>query len=232
MRLHLPVAPCPVVGLSLLVLTHRLRCVGRRRYELVGLGVAAILALPRWATDGRQSGARTGRSLTCSASPPDARGPRHRPPVPGSAGSPASPRRGGGRHRRARVQRYGRWPWSRELLARGVSRLHEAGRRGHRAGHHLHRRGPRLRRRGDAARRPRRSAARWGACPSTSRWRLHPGAREARGSRLRRRDAALGRALADAPEVVQGVIRLRQRRGAGLRRAAGRSPRPSSVPAC
>jgi len=42
------------------LLMQRLRWVGRRRYELVGLGVAAILALLHWATDGRQAGARTG----------------------------------------------------------------------------------------------------------------------------------------------------------------------------
>ncbi|HZW89065.1 MAG TPA: hypothetical protein VFF12_08305, partial [Myxococcaceae bacterium] len=39
---------------------QRLRWVGSRRYELVGLGVAATLALLHWATDGRQAGAHAG----------------------------------------------------------------------------------------------------------------------------------------------------------------------------
>ena len=109
------------------MLPQRLRWVGRRRYELVGLGVAAILALLHWATDGRQAGAHTGpaaavlrvvSALEGRASDLQLWARGVRAPHPDVVVAAIDERS---------VQHYGRWPWSRELLARAVARLHEAG---------------------------------------------------------------------------------------------------------
>ena len=105
------------------MLPQRLRWVGRRRYELAGLGVAAILALLHWATDGRQAGAHTGpaaavlrvaSALEGRASDLQLWARGVRAPHPDVVVAAIDERS---------VQRYGRWPWRRELLARAVSRL-------------------------------------------------------------------------------------------------------------
>ena len=108
------------------MLPQRLRWVGRRRYELVGLAVALTLGVLHWATDGRQAGARSGpvagvlrvlSALEGRASDLQMWGRGVRAPHPDVVVAAIDERS---------VQRYGRWPWSRELLARTVARLHEA----------------------------------------------------------------------------------------------------------
>ena len=183
---------------------QRLRWVGRRRYELVGLGVAAILALLHWATDGRQAGARTGpvadvlrvvSALEGRASDLQLRARGVRPPHPDVVVAAIDERS---------VQRYGRWPWSRELLARAVSRLHEAGP----AAIGLDITFTDEDRASDAAVMGAAAEAlgrALGSLPEPSRGAFTPvlASLEARASASG--DAALARALADAPEVVQGV---------------------------
>jgi adenylate cyclase len=178
--------------------------VGRRRYELVGLGVAAILAFLHWATDGRQAGAHTGpaaavlrvaSALEGRASDLQlwARGVHS--PHPDVVVAAIDERS---------VQRYGRWPWSRELLARAVARLHEAGPSA--IGLDItftdEDRGSDAAVMSEAADALGRAL---GDLPEPARLAFSPvlARLEARASGSG--DAALARALADAPEVVQGV---------------------------
>ena len=186
------------------MLPQRLRWVGRRRYELVGLGVAAILALLHWATDGRQAGTHTGpaaavlrvvSALEGRASDIQlwARGVRapHLDVVVAAIDERS-------------VQRYGRWPWSRELLARAVSRLHEAGPAA--IGLDItftdEDRGSDAAVMSEAADELGRAL---GSLPEASRVAFSPVLATLRDRASGSGDAALARALADAPEVVQGV---------------------------
>ena len=105
----------------------RLGWVSRRRYELVGLAVAVAVALLHFSVDGRQAGARTGvvatairafSALEGRASDLQvwARGVRSpHPDVVVVAVDEKS------------VQRFGRWPWNRELVGRAITALHAAG---------------------------------------------------------------------------------------------------------
>jgi len=186
------------------LLPQRLRWVGRRRYELVGLGVAAVLALLHWATDGRQAGTHTGpaaavlrvvSALEGRASDIQLWARGVRAPHPDVVVAAIDERS---------VQRYGRWPWSRELLARAVSRLHEAGP----AAIGLDITFTDEDRGSDAA--VMREAAvelgrALGGLPEASRVAFSPVLATLRDRASGSGDAALARALADAPEVVQGV---------------------------
>jgi adenylate cyclase len=97
--------------------------VSRRRYELVGLGVAVLVVAVHLAIDGGQSGRRgvgsaavralsalEGRASDLHLS---ARGARR--PHPDLVVVAVDERA---------VQRYGRWPWNRELLGKALERLH------------------------------------------------------------------------------------------------------------
>ena len=175
-----------------------------RRYELVGLAVAVAVALLHWATDGRQAGAGTGpraavlrvlSALEGRASDLQilARGVRApHPEVVVAAVDEHS------------VQRYGRWPWSRELLARAVARLHEAGP----AAIGLDITFTDEDRGSDAAVMSEAAAAlgqALGGLPESSRLAFSPVLATLKARASGSGDAALARALADAPEVVQGV---------------------------
>jgi adenylate cyclase len=106
----------------------RLGWVSRRRYELVGLAVALLVATVHWAVDGegqlgrrmglgtpavRAISALEGRAADLQVS---ARGVRR--PHPDLVVVAVDERA---------VQRFGRWPWNRELLARALGRLHAMG---------------------------------------------------------------------------------------------------------
>ncbi|HET9036789.1 MAG TPA: adenylate/guanylate cyclase domain-containing protein [Myxococcaceae bacterium] len=186
------------------MLPQRFRWVGRRRYELVGLAVAVTLGLLHWATDGRQAGARSGpvagvlrvlSALEGRASDLQmwARGVRApHPDVVVAAIDEHS------------VQRYGRWPWSRELLARAVVRLHEAGP----AAIGLDITFTDEDHGSDAAVMSEAAEAlgrALGDLPESSRGAFNPVLATLKDRASGTGDAALARALADAPEVVQGV---------------------------
>jgi adenylate cyclase len=178
--------------------------VSRRRYELVGLGIATAMALLHWATDGRQAGARTGpvaavlrifSALEGRASDLQvwARGVRR--PHPDVVVAAVDERS---------VQRYGRWPWSRELLARAVYRLHESGPAA--IGLDItftdEDRGSDGAVMGEVAEALGRAI---GGMPESSRLQLSPVLATLRARASGAGDAALARALGEAPEVVQGV---------------------------
>src|SRR5215469_14239076 len=199
---HLPRAPCPVVGST--PVPERLRWVSRRRYELVGLGIAATLALLHWATDGRQAGAHTGpaaavlrivSALEGRASDIQLWVRGVRAPHPDVVVVAIDERS---------VQRYGRWPWSRELLARAVSRLHEAGPAS--IGLDItftdEDRGSDSAVMSEAAEELGRAV---GGLPEPSRPAFSPVLATLRDRAAGSGDAVLARALAAAPEVVQGV---------------------------
>jgi len=183
---------------------ERLRWVSRRRYELVGLGVASAIALLHWATDGRQAGAHRGpgaavlrllSALEGRASDLQlwARGVRQ--PHPDVVVAAIDERS---------VQRYGRWPWSRELMARAISRLHEAGPSA--IGLDItftdEERGSDAAVLGEAAEALGRVLS---GLPESSRLAFTPVLATLKGRAAGTGDAALARALADAPELVQGV---------------------------
>jgi adenylate cyclase len=178
--------------------------VDRHRYELVGLTVAVTLGVLHWATDGRQAGARSGpvagvlrvlSALEGRASDLQmwARGIRAaHPDVVVAAIDERS------------VQRYGRWPWSRELLARAVARLHEAGP----AAIGLDITFTDEDHGSDAAVMSEAAEALGrvvGTLPEPSRGAFSPVLATLKDRASGTGDAALARALADAPEVVQGV---------------------------
>ena len=183
---------------------ERLRWLSLRRYELVGLAVATALALLHWATDGRQAGARAGpvaavlrvvSALEGRASDLQmwARGVRR--PHPDVVVAAIDERS---------VQRYGRWPWSRELLGRAVSRLHEAGPAA--IGLDItftdEDRGSDAAVMGEAAEALGRALA---GLPEPSRLPFTPVLATLQARAAGSGDTALARALADAPELVQGV---------------------------
>ena len=102
------------------------------------------------------------------------------------------------------VQRYGRWPWSRELLARAVARLHEAGP----AAIGLDITFTDEDHGSDAAVMSEAADAlgrALGGLPESSRAAFSPVLATLKDRASATGDAALARALADAPEVVQGV---------------------------
>jgi adenylate cyclase len=183
---------------------ERLRWVSRRRYELVGLGIAAALALLHWATDGRQAGAHTGpaaavlrilSALEGRASDLQVWARGVHPPHPAVVVAAVDERS---------VQRYGRWPWNRELLARAVSRLHEAGPAA--IGLDItftdEDRGSDAAMMGEVAEALGQAI---GGLPEQSRLQFSPVLATIRDRASRSGDAALARALAEATEVVQGV---------------------------
>ncbi|MGZ6098115.1 MAG: CHASE2 domain-containing protein [Myxococcaceae bacterium] len=99
----------------------------RRKYELVGLAVAVSMALLHLGTDGRQAGTRTGpamamvrllSSLEGRVSDLQIRARGVRAPHPDVVVVAVDERS---------VQRHGRWPWRRELIAEAISRLDAAG---------------------------------------------------------------------------------------------------------
>ncbi len=109
------------------MLPERLRWVSRRKYELVGLAVAVSMALLHLGTDGRQAGTRTGpamamvrllSSLEGRVSDLQIRARGVRAPHPDVVVVAVDERS---------VQRHGRWPWRRELIAEAISRLDAAG---------------------------------------------------------------------------------------------------------
>jgi len=109
------------------VLPERLLWVSRRRYELVGLAVAGSLALLHLGTDGRQAGARSGPAMAVvrllsalegRVSDLQMRARGVRPPHSDVVVAAIDERS---------VQRHGRWPWRRELVAEAISRLSAAG---------------------------------------------------------------------------------------------------------
>jgi adenylate cyclase len=183
---------------------ERLRWVTRRRYELVGLGVAAAVAGLHWATDGRQAGARTGpgaavlrilSALEGRASDLQfwARGVRS--PHPDVVVAAIDERS---------VQRYGRWPWSRELMARAITRLHEEGPAA--VGLDItftdEERGSDAAALGEAAEALERALT---ELPEPSRRPFTPVLATLKARAAGTGDAALARALAGVPELVQGV---------------------------
>ena len=109
------------------MLPERLLWVSRRRYELVGLAVAASMTLLHLGTDGRQAGARTGPAMAVvrllsalegRASDLQMRARGTRAPHPDVVVVAVDERS---------VQRHGRWPWRRELIAEAITRLDAAG---------------------------------------------------------------------------------------------------------
>jgi len=186
------------------LLPARLRWVSRRRYELVGLAVATAMALLHWATDGRQAGAGTGpraavlrilSALEGRASDLQIWARGTRAPHPDVVVAAIDERS---------VQRYGRWPWSREVLAHTVARLHESGP----AAIGLDITFTDEDRGSDTAVMSEAAEAlgqALGALPESSRLPFSPVLATLRGRAAGIGDAALARALADAPEVVQGV---------------------------
>ncbi len=176
----------------------------RRRYELVGLAVGVAMALLHWATDGRQAGAGTGpraavlrilSALEGRASDLQIWGRGVRAPHPGVVVAAIDEHS---------VQRYGRWPWSREVLARAVTRLHEAGP----AAIGLDITFTDEDRGSDAAVMSEAAEAlgrALGGLPESSRLAFSPVLATLKARASATGDAALARALADAPEVVQGV---------------------------
>ncbi|MGZ3480719.1 MAG: CHASE2 domain-containing protein, partial [Myxococcaceae bacterium] len=99
----------------------------RRKYELVGLAVAVSMALLHLGTDGRQAGTRTGpamamvrllSSLEGRVSDLQIRARGVRAPHPDVVVVAVDERS---------VQRHGRWPWRRELIAEAITRLDAAG---------------------------------------------------------------------------------------------------------
>jgi adenylate cyclase len=186
------------------LLTERLRWVGHRRYELVGLGVAAALALLHWATEGRQAGARTGpgaavlrivSALEGRASDIQMGARGVRPPHPDVVVAAIDEHS---------VQRYGRWPWSRELLARAVTRIHESDPAA--VGLDItftdEDRGSDSAVMGEAAAALGRAL---GQLPEASRQPFSPVLATLNARASASGDGALARALAASPEVVQGV---------------------------
>ena len=183
---------------------ERLRWVIRRRYELVGLGVATAMALLHWASDGRQAGARTGpiagvlrvlSALEGRASDLQVWARGVRAPHPDVVVTAIDERS---------VQRYGRWPWNRELLARAVTRLHEAGP----AAIGLDITFTDEDRGSDSAVMSEAADAlsqALGGLPEASRLPFAPVLAILKARASATGDAALARALADAPELVQGV---------------------------
>ncbi|HEY1416593.1 MAG TPA: CHASE2 domain-containing protein, partial [Myxococcaceae bacterium] len=186
------------------MLTERLRWVGHRRYELVGLGVAVAMALLHWATEGRQAGARSGpaaaalrivSALEGRASDLEMWARGVRPPHPDVVVAAIDEHS---------VQRYGRWPWSRELLARAVTRIHESGP----AAVGLDITFTDEDRGSDAAVMGEVAAALGrvlGGLPEASRQPFSPVLATLNARASASGDGALARALAAAPEVVQGV---------------------------
>lgn len=183
---------------------QRLRWVTRRRYELVGLGVAATLALLHWRTHERQAGSRPGpaaavlrilSSLDGRASDLQfwARGTQA--PHPDVVVAAIDERS---------VQRYGRWPWSREVLARAIARLHAE--RPAAIGLDItftdEDRGSDAAVVGEAAEALGRALA---ELPEASRLAFTPVLATLQSRAAVTGDAALARALAEAPELVQGV---------------------------
>ncbi|HVP61510.1 MAG TPA: adenylate/guanylate cyclase domain-containing protein [Myxococcaceae bacterium] len=186
------------------MLPARLRWVSRRRYELVGLGVALAMALLHWATDGRQASTGTGpraavlrvlSALEGRASDLQVWARGVRAPHPDVVVAAIDERS---------VQRYGRWPWSRELLARAVNRLHEAGPAA--IGLDItftdEDRGSDAAVMSEAAEALSRAV---GGLPESSRLAVSPVLATLKARASASGDAALARALADAPELVQGV---------------------------
>lgn len=183
----------------------RLGWVSRRRYELVGLAVAVLLAAVHWTIDGEgQLGRRSGLGAPAI---------RAVSALEGRASDLHVSARGMRRphsdlvvvvvDERA-VQRYGRWPWNRELLARALERLHALG--------------PSAigldvtftdeDRTSDAAALAEAAAALGAALarlPESSRLTFAPVLAGLRSRASATGDAALTRALAGAPELVQGV---------------------------
>jgi len=176
----------------------------RRRYELVGLAVGVAMALLHWATDGRQAGAGTGpraavlrilSALEGRASDLQIWARGVRAPHPGVVVAAIDEHS---------VQRYGRWPWSREVLARAVTRLHEAGP----AAIGLDITFTDEDQGSDAAVMSEAAEAlghALGGLPESSRLAFSPVLATLKARASATGDAALARALADAPEVVQGV---------------------------
>jgi adenylate cyclase len=182
----------------------RLGWVSRRRYELVGLVVAVAVALLHFAVDGRQAGARGGAGSTAIRAFSALEGRASdlhlwvrgvRAPHPALVVAAVDERS---------VQRYGRWPWSRELQARAVARLHAEGP----AAIGLDVTFTDEDRASNAAALA-ETAETLGqvvaTLPEPSRVSFAPVLATLRERAAGTGDAALARALADAPELVQGV---------------------------
>ncbi|HZW88509.1 MAG TPA: adenylate/guanylate cyclase domain-containing protein, partial [Myxococcaceae bacterium] len=162
------------------------------------------LALLHWATDGRQAGAHTGpaaavlrvvSALEGRAADLQLWARGVRAPHPDVVVAAIDERS---------VQRYGRWPWSRELLGRAVARLHEAGPAaiGLDVTFTDEDRGSDAAVMNEAAEELGRAV---GSLPEPSRTAFTPVLATLRGRAASSGDTALARALAGSPEVVQGV---------------------------